>query len=59
MTIMSNNGFGQDSEFKMANTIDGIWTDLLEKLQRWKKQDFPYYDHMHEIYNGMNTLVFD
>ncbi|KAJ1273917.1 hypothetical protein BS78_05G022000 [Paspalum vaginatum] len=36
----------------MATTIDGLWSELPKKLQKWKGKSFPYYDDLHEIYNG-------
>jgi hypothetical protein len=44
-TIMSKSGFGW-------------WSELPEKLQKWKNMSFPYYDDLHEIYNGMIKSIF-
>ncbi|KAG8058644.1 hypothetical protein GUJ93_ZPchr0002g25628 [Zizania palustris] len=51
-TILSKSGFGWDNVLKMATTIDSLWSQLPEKLQKWKNKSFPYYDDLHEIYNG-------
>ncbi|KAG8081246.1 hypothetical protein GUJ93_ZPchr0007g4737 [Zizania palustris] len=51
-TILSKSGFGWDNVLKMATTIDSLWSELPEKLQIWKNKAFPYYDDLHEIYNG-------
>jgi hypothetical protein len=57
-TIMSKSGFGWDNVLKMTTTIDGLWSELPEKLQKWKNMSFPYYDDLHEIYNGMIKSIF-
>ncbi|KAJ1273189.1 hypothetical protein BS78_06G259900 [Paspalum vaginatum] len=51
-TICSKSGFGWDNNLKMATTIDGLWEELPQNLQKWMNKSFPYYDDLHEIYNG-------
>lgn len=51
-TIVSKSGFGWNNDLKMVTTIDGIWSDLPKKLQKWQNKSFPYYDDLHEIYIG-------
>ena len=55
-SICSKSGFGWDNDVLMATTTDGVWDELPENLRKWKKKPFPYYDDLHEIYNGMNKI---
>jgi hypothetical protein len=55
--IVSNSGFGWDNDLKMATTVGGVWADLLKNLQRWDGRSFPFYDDLHEIYNGMSLYL--
>lgn len=51
-TIVSNSGFGWDNTLKMATTTGGVWADLPKDLRRWDGRSFPFYDDLHEIYDG-------
>ena len=51
--VVSKSGFGWDNDLKMATTIDGLWDELPSNLRKWKEKSFPFYDDLHEIYNGM------
>ncbi|WVZ56929.1 hypothetical protein U9M48_007393 [Paspalum notatum var. saurae] len=50
--VVSKSGFGWDNDLKMATTIDGLWDELPSNLRKWKDNSFPFYDDLHEIYNG-------
>lgn len=50
--ILSKSGFGWDINLKMATTIEEKWEELPDDLQKWKNKPFPYYEDLHEIYNG-------
>lgn len=56
--ILSKSGFGWDPNLKMATTVSENWQDLPQKLQKWKDKAFPYYEDLHEIYNGIFLFTY-
>jgi hypothetical protein len=52
-SILDRSGFSWDPEKKVLTSIDEKWDELSQEQQKWRFKEFPHYDDLHGIYEGM------
>lgn len=52
-SILDRSGFGWDPENKVPKSIDEKWDELSQEQRKWRFKEFPYYDDLNRIYEGV------
>lgn len=53
LNVVEKSGFGWDPQNKLPTAIDEKWAELSSEQRKWRYKQFPYYDVLYEIYEGI------